>query len=225
MTFAPAWISSTFEDVIVQKSPAWPLYSEHSLVSWRSPLRAMAAPLLASFRRRSTRPPDSTPGKRAVPDDLRGGDVLTLSGCHGVPRPRVPAEQQQERDLGGAQEHVVPVRLSDCRSHDRDDVQDRQDNVRPAADRWPQQEGKEDHHTRDRDVDRHREEEALGDLDPRDLSRRHLLDPAWLEEPEDVPVREQKQHRDPQGRDLESEADPHILDEPRTGHRNPPLRH
>src|SRR6266508_343373 len=123
MTFAPAWISSIFEDVIVQKSPARPLYSEHSLVTSRSPLRAMPATLLATFRRRSTRRPDSTPGKRALPDDPRGGDVLTLSGCHGEPRPRVPDDQQQERDLGGAQEHVVRVRLAHRRSHDRDDVQ------------------------------------------------------------------------------------------------------
>src|SRR5688572_9134825 len=41
MTFAPTSISSRLEDMIVQKSPAPPLYSEHSLVTWRSPLRAM----------------------------------------------------------------------------------------------------------------------------------------------------------------------------------------
>jgi hypothetical protein len=33
ITLAPASISSRFEDVIVQKSPARPLYSEHSLVT------------------------------------------------------------------------------------------------------------------------------------------------------------------------------------------------
>src|SRR5215468_7310485 len=55
MTFAPTVISSRFEVMIVQKSPERPVYSEHSLTRWRSPLRPIAVPLLASVRRRSTR--------------------------------------------------------------------------------------------------------------------------------------------------------------------------
>jgi hypothetical protein len=39
----PTSISVTSEDVIVQTSPAWPVYSEHSFVTWRSPLRGKDA--------------------------------------------------------------------------------------------------------------------------------------------------------------------------------------
>ena len=74
------------------------------------------------------------------------------------PRPRVPDDEQQHRDLGGAEEQVILVRLADRRSHDRDAVQDRQHNVGPAAHRRPEDQGKEDHHARDRDVDRDREQ-------------------------------------------------------------------
>src|SRR5438552_18691065 len=44
MTFEQTSISSRLDDVLVQKSPARPLYAEHSLVTWRSPLRAMLPP-------------------------------------------------------------------------------------------------------------------------------------------------------------------------------------
>ena len=44
MTFEPTTISSMFDAVIVQKSPAAPLYSEHSFDRWSSPLRGMEPP-------------------------------------------------------------------------------------------------------------------------------------------------------------------------------------
>ena len=43
MTFEPTSISGRFEDVIVQKSPARPQYSEHSFVTWSAPLRGKDA--------------------------------------------------------------------------------------------------------------------------------------------------------------------------------------
>jgi hypothetical protein len=39
MTLEPTSICLRFEDVIVQKEPGRPLYSEHSLVTWSTPLR------------------------------------------------------------------------------------------------------------------------------------------------------------------------------------------
>src|SRR2546422_11252340 len=39
MTFVPTSMSLRFEDVIVQKPPARRVYCEHSLVTWRAPLR------------------------------------------------------------------------------------------------------------------------------------------------------------------------------------------
>src|SRR5712691_3793494 len=38
MTLEPASISLRVEDVIVQKSPAWPVYAEHSFSTWIVPL-------------------------------------------------------------------------------------------------------------------------------------------------------------------------------------------
>src|SRR5918992_4556356 len=35
----PRLIALMFDEVIVQKEPAWPLYCEHSFVTWRVPLR------------------------------------------------------------------------------------------------------------------------------------------------------------------------------------------
>jgi hypothetical protein len=55
----------------------------------------------------------------------------------------------------------------------------------------------EHHHARDRDVERDREQEDLGDRHPRDLAGYNLLDLAWAEEAEDVAIGEQEQHRDP----------------------------
>src|SRR5262245_61590886 len=44
MIFERASISATFEDLIVQKSPAWKLYvPAQSFVTWRSPLRGAEA--------------------------------------------------------------------------------------------------------------------------------------------------------------------------------------
>ena len=68
--------------------------------------------------------------------------------------------------------------------------------VGPAVRTWRENERQEDHHARDRDVRRYRKEERLRDLDPRDLPRGDLFDVPRHEEPEDVPVREQEQHRD-----------------------------
>jgi hypothetical protein len=39
MTFDPTSIASRFDEVIVQKPPARRVYSEHSFVTWRAPLR------------------------------------------------------------------------------------------------------------------------------------------------------------------------------------------
>src|SRR6187431_2794413 len=43
MTLEPTSMASTFEDVIVQNWPAWPAFSEHSFVTWSSPLRGKEA--------------------------------------------------------------------------------------------------------------------------------------------------------------------------------------
>jgi len=54
-------IAGRLEDVNVQKEPAWPLYTEHSFVTWRCPFRAEdadteATPLLSE---RVTKPATS----------------------------------------------------------------------------------------------------------------------------------------------------------------------
>src|SRR4029077_13329750 len=47
-TLEPTPICFTFEDVIVQNEPASPVYSEHSFVTWRAPLRREFSPSLSS---------------------------------------------------------------------------------------------------------------------------------------------------------------------------------
>jgi len=39
MTFEPTSIAFRLDEVTVQKEPAWPVYSEHSFVTCRAPLR------------------------------------------------------------------------------------------------------------------------------------------------------------------------------------------
>src|SRR6266511_4211704 len=69
------------------------------------------------------------------------------------------------------------------------------------------------------------EQEALRDLDPRDLPCDDFLDSPGVEEPEDVSVGEQEEHRDPQRSDLESDADLPVFVDPGIGrrHRGVPL--
>jgi len=89
-----ASISSRFEDVIVQKSPARPLYSEHSFVTWSSPFRGMAALLLTTFPSAIDGHPEPTPA-----DDLR----LTL------PEIRLPLRYPRSRaDVAQSVEHQLP---------------------------------------------------------------------------------------------------------------------
>src|SRR6185436_17063665 len=74
-----------------------------------------------------------------------------------------------------------------------------------------------------RDVDGHGEQEALRDVDPRDLARDDVLDLPGFEEPEDVAVGVQEQQHDPQCGDLEPDTDLGVLDERRPGPRHASL--
>src|SRR6476619_6904385 len=80
MTLEPTLISGMFEDVIVQKSPAWPVYCEggHSFVTWSSPLRGELPAALATANAPAATTDRSSPRIALTLRLLRCGCVVVM---------------------------------------------------------------------------------------------------------------------------------------------------
>src|SRR5207344_2416789 len=75
MTFEPTGIASKFEDAIVQKEPASPVYSEHSFVTYSVSFRGA---LMLMLKRSSSRPMMPRTSRRA---STQQGCILMETMC------------------------------------------------------------------------------------------------------------------------------------------------
>jgi hypothetical protein len=114
------------------------------------------------------------------------------------PLPRVPDNQQDEYDLQSAEKDEIRPPLADDRKDNGDGIDRTQNDICPPIHFRPQDQGEEDHHARNRHVDRDRHEERLIHLEAAQLSGHDVLDGLRAIQREDVPIGEEEHRRRPQ---------------------------